>query len=157
MVLLSGERKEILQSRTSISHEPALKVYEGIRFEVPALMIESLVSRVRPVTVIGDIQDHDELPFFDIYKKVDIRTIVVAGLFRDNSLIGALISAFSQQPKTLLDDEAALLKGLANQASSAIEIVSTSRISPTRITLGACRSAARRARAKVCVSAPTSR
>src|SRR4029450_13671934 len=44
-----------------------------------------------------------------------------------------------------------------SDASSAIEIVSTSRISPTRITLGAWRRAARRARAKVWVSAPTSR
>ena len=44
-----------------------------------------------------------------------------------------------------------------SDASSAIEIVSTSRISPTRITLGAWRRAARRARAKVWVSVPTSR
>ena len=44
-----------------------------------------------------------------------------------------------------------------SEASSAIEIVSTSRISPTRITFGAWRRAARRARAKVPVSAPTSR
>ncbi len=36
-------------------------------------------------------------------------------------------------------------------------MVSTSRISPTRMTLGAWRRAARRARAKVWVSAPTSR
>ncbi|MGE5464371.1 MAG: GAF domain-containing sensor histidine kinase, partial [Syntrophothermus sp.] len=45
----------------------------------------------------------------------------IAGLFRENNLMGALISAFSQQPKTLLEDEAALLKGLADQAASAIE------------------------------------
>ena len=44
-----------------------------------------------------------------------------------------------------------------SEASSAMEIVSTSRISPTRMTLGAWRRAARRARAKVWVSAPTSR
>ena len=44
-----------------------------------------------------------------------------------------------------------------SDASSAIEIVSTSRISPTRMTLGAWRRAARRARAKVWVSVPTSR
>ncbi len=43
-------------------------------------------------------------------------------------------------------------------ASMAISIVSTSRISPMRMTFGACRSAARRARAKnVFVSEPTSR
>ncbi len=42
-------------------------------------------------------------------------------------------------------------------ASIAISIVSTSRISPMRITFGAWRSAARRARAKVLVSLPTSR
>jgi signal transduction histidine kinase len=35
-------------------------------------------------------------------------------------VIGVLISAFSQQPKKLLEDEVALLKGLADQATSAI-------------------------------------
>src|SRR5439155_1383061 len=44
-----------------------------------------------------------------------------------------------------------------SEASRAMEIVSTSRISPTRMTLGAWRRAARRARAKVWVSEPTSR
>src|SRR5712691_10251508 len=42
-------------------------------------------------------------------------------------------------------------------ASRAISIVSLSRISPTRITFGACRRAARRARAKVGVSLCSSR
>ena len=42
-------------------------------------------------------------------------------------------------------------------ASSATSMVSRSRISPTRITFGACRSAARRARAKSGVSECSSR
>ena len=42
-------------------------------------------------------------------------------------------------------------------ASIAISIVSRSRISPTRITFGACRRAARKARLNVCVSLCSSR
>ena len=44
-----------------------------------------------------------------------------------------------------------------SQASSAISMVSRSRISPTRITLGACRNAARNASAKLGVSECNSR
>ena len=41
-------------------------------------------------------------------------------------------------------------------AVMAVEMVSRSRISPTRITSGSCRRAARRPAAKLMVSAPTS-
>ena len=44
-----------------------------------------------------------------------------------------------------------------SEASRAVSIVSLSRISPTRITLGACRKAARKANAKLGVSLCNSR
>jgi signal transduction histidine kinase len=50
-----------------------------------------------------------------------IQTLAIAALFRGKDLIGALISAFTQQPKTLREDESTLLRGLADQASSAVE------------------------------------
>ncbi|MGE5373978.1 MAG: response regulator [Bacteroidota bacterium] len=121
VVVLHGEQKEFLQNRAAVTHDPALQAYHGTRFEIPTLLFEGLLSRDRPVIVLEDIQEHAELPFSEAYKSMDIRTIAIAGLFRDHTLVGALVCAFSQQPKTLLEDEAALLKGLADQASSAIE------------------------------------
>jgi PAS domain S-box-containing protein len=121
VVLLHGEHKDVFQNRAAVTHDLALKAYQGTRFEIPTQLFEGLLSRDHPIIVLDDIQDHAEMPFSETYKSMDIRTVAIAGLFRDQVLIGALISAFAYQPKTLLDDEAILLKGLADQASSAIE------------------------------------
>ncbi|MGE5465050.1 MAG: response regulator, partial [Syntrophothermus sp.] len=69
VVLLHGERKDTLQSRASFSHDPALRAYNGTRFEVPTLLFDGLLSRERPVIVIENIQEHAELPFYETYKK----------------------------------------------------------------------------------------
>jgi len=73
------------------------------------------------VYVVRDLQEYEALPYFEEYRKMDIRTLAVAALFRDSRLVGALVSVFSHSPKTLLEDEVALIRGLADQASSAIE------------------------------------
>jgi signal transduction histidine kinase len=73
------------------------------------------------VVVLDNIQEYSELPYFDMYRKTDIRTLAIAALFHGSRLAGALVSAFVQQPKNLLEDDMALLRGLADQASSAIE------------------------------------
>ncbi|HSK65807.1 MAG TPA: histidine kinase [Anaerolineales bacterium] len=121
VVLLPGPQMDSFQNRAAISQDPALKAYHGVRFSVAAGIFESLLSRERPVLVIDNLQDHSDLPYFDMYHKADIRTLAIAGLFRGSRLAGALVSAFVQQPKNLLEDDMALLRGLADQASSAIE------------------------------------
>jgi signal transduction histidine kinase len=71
--------------------------------------------------VLDDVQGEPALPYFEAFKKAGVRTVAIAALFRGKDLIGALISVFTGQPKILPDDEIALLRGLADQASSAIE------------------------------------
>jgi len=61
------------------------------------------------------------MPYFEIFQALDIKTLALAALFRGNELIGCLISAFARQPRVLPEDEISLLRGLADQASSAIE------------------------------------
>jgi signal transduction histidine kinase len=73
--------------------------------------------------VLQDIQDYPNLPYFEVYKRMDIKTLAISALFRGNDLIGALISVFAQRPKILLEDEISLLRGLSAQAASAIENV----------------------------------
>lgn len=104
-----------------ISQDPELKAYQGTEFEISKEVFKAFLSRVNPVTVLQDIQDFPALPYFEVSKKLDIKTIAIAALFRGNELVGALVSAFTRQPKILPEDEVALLKGLADQASSAIE------------------------------------
>jgi PAS domain S-box-containing protein len=120
-VVLQSAQEEFFRDRAMVSLDPKLKAYQGTLFEIPKQAFEALLSRKNPVVVIPDIQDHPDLPYFQAFKKFDIRTLAIAALFRGDHLIGALICVFSRQPKVLPEDEMALLRGLADQASSAIE------------------------------------
>ena len=120
-VLLQHPQRNIFQNMAATSGDPALMEYEGIQFEIPTDVFNLMLSRSKPVSVLQNIQEHADLPYFEEIRKMDIRTLAVAALFRGSRLVGALVSVFSHQPKTLLEDEAVLLKGLADQASSAIE------------------------------------
>ncbi len=121
MVVLQGTQKETFQVMAAISEDPALKAYRGTRFEIPKEVFRALLSRENPVVVIQNVQDYPALPYLELFKKVDIKTLAIAALFHGNDLIGALISAFTHKSKFLPEDEVTLLRGLADQASSAIE------------------------------------
>ncbi len=120
-LLLQGARKENFRLMAGISEDFTMQAYRGIRFEVPREFFQALLSRQNPVLLLQDVQNNPHLPYTEVIKKMDIKTLAVAALFRGNHLIGALISAFIQKPKTLPEDETTLLRGLADQASSAIK------------------------------------
>jgi PAS domain S-box-containing protein len=120
-VVLQGNRKEVFRDRAVVSSDSQRKAFQETAFEIPKDVFESLLSRRNPVVVIQDLQEYPNLPYFKVSKKLDVKTLAIAALFRGNELIGALISAFTQKPKILPEDEIALLRGLADQASSAIE------------------------------------
>lgn len=121
VVLLQNRQKEIFRDMAGISENAELKVDRRTRFQIPREFFETLLSRKNPVVVIQDVQDHTDLPYLAILKQFDIRTLAISALFRGRELVGAFISAFTAEPKTLPEDEIALLRGLADQASSAIE------------------------------------
>ena len=120
-VVLQGTRKDIFQERAAISQDSALQAYRAAQFEIPQDLLQGLLSRENPVVVIQDVQNASHLPYFEVSKRLNVRTLSIAALFRGNLLIGALISAFTQESKILHEDEISLLRGLADQASSAIE------------------------------------
>jgi PAS domain S-box-containing protein len=120
-VILHGTRKDIFRERAAISQDPALNANWATQFEIPRDVLQAQLSRENPVVVIQDFQDASHLPYFEVSKRLNVRTLAIAALFRGNHLIGALVSAFTQVPKILPGDEIALLRGLADQASSAIE------------------------------------
>jgi len=120
-VVLQYLRKDIFRVMAAIGHDPLLKALQEPLFEVPKAVFQRLLSRENPVAVIRDVQAEPNLPYFEVFKREDVRTVAIAALFHGDELIGALISTFTQQPRILPEDELALLRGLADQASSAIE------------------------------------
>jgi PAS domain S-box-containing protein len=120
-VLLQHSQKNVFQNMAAISEESALAGYQEMHFEIPADIFTAMLSRSRPVCVLQDVDEEEVLPYFANYRRADIRTLAFAALFRDSQLVGVLVVVFSHKPKILLEDEAALIKGLADQASSAIE------------------------------------
>ena len=120
-VVLQIVPNDVFRVMAAISHDPKLKASQEPRFEVPKEIFEGLLTRENPVVVIRDVREEPALPYFEGFKKADVRTVAIAALFRGKDLIGALVSAFTRQPKDLPEDEIALLRGLADQASSAIE------------------------------------
>ncbi|HEX6034125.1 MAG TPA: GAF domain-containing sensor histidine kinase, partial [Anaerolineales bacterium] len=120
-VLLQEGKKDIFRDMASISQDPALMAYQGIEYEIPKKVFQALLSRVNPVRVVQDLPRFPVLHYAEVIAELDIQTLAFAALFRGNELIGALVSAFTRKPKILAEDEITLLKGLADQASSAIE------------------------------------
>jgi PAS domain S-box-containing protein len=120
-VILQVVPKAVLQVMAAISDDPILENAQEPQFEVPKTVFKGLFSRENPVIVIPDVQELPDQPHFEGFRKAGVRTVAIAALFHGNELIGALISAFTRQPRILPEDEITLLKGLADQASSAIE------------------------------------
>src|SRR5574341_1375474 len=122
-VFLHDSRQDVFRDIAAISENQILRAYQGTRFEIPRDVFEALLSRENPVVVIPDVQAYPELPYFELYRELNIRTLVAAALFRGEYLIGALISIFIQNQKILPADDGSLLKRLADQASNAIQNV----------------------------------
>jgi PAS domain S-box-containing protein len=120
-VVLQGDQKEIFQKMAASGQDPDFEMHEGSTLEIPKELFESLLSAANPVVVIGDLQNSPAFPYAETFRDLDIRTVALGALFRGDELIGCLISAFARQPRVLPEDEISLLKGLADQASSAIE------------------------------------
>ncbi|HEX5808312.1 MAG TPA: response regulator [Anaerolineales bacterium] len=120
-VFLHDLKKGVFRDRAAISENPAIQPYQASRFEVPADVFQALLSRENPVVVIPDVQAYPELPYYELYEQFNVRTVVVAALFHGEYLRGAIISDFVQNQKFLPADDITLLRGLADQASNAIQ------------------------------------
>ena len=120
-VVLRGNEKETFRTMAASGQDPEFDAYEKASLELPRDLFAELLSVHNPVIVIPDVQDLPVQPYFEVFHELDIKTLALAALFRGNELIGCLISAFARKPKVLPEDEITLLRGLADQASSAIE------------------------------------
>ena len=120
-VVLQGSQKEVFRDMAAVGQDSEFKAYQEIAVEIPKEMFQAILSREHPVAVIQDVQDVPALPYFEVFSSLGIHTLAMAALFRGDELIGSLISAFTGKLKVVPEDEITLLRGLADQASSAIE------------------------------------
>jgi signal transduction histidine kinase len=103
------------------SDEPDLLAFREAQFEVSKEVMKNFLSRENPVIELLNVQSCPDLPYFEVFTKTDIQTLVGVALFYGNDLIGALILVFTHSPRKFAEDEFSLLRGLASQASSAIK------------------------------------
>ncbi len=119
-VFLQDAKQDVFHIMATNTQLTDLGKYNGIRFELPESVLESILSDKNPVTLISDIQSYPNLPYFELFREHNIHTMGIAGLYRRQHLIGVLISIFIGYPIQLPDDTLALLKGLADQAAISI-------------------------------------
>jgi signal transduction histidine kinase len=120
-VVLQDSQKEFFRDMAAIGRDPEFRTYQQTALEIPKEIFQALLSRVSPVVVVQDVQEVPSLPYFEVFSSLGIKTLAMAALFRGDELIGSLICAFTGEPRVLHEDEITLLRGLADQASSAIE------------------------------------
>jgi signal transduction histidine kinase len=88
---------------------------------IPIELYESSIDPLNPVIVLTGTGDAANLPNNHLFEKYDVQSIVAVSLIREQQLIGMLgIYCFHDQ-REFNPDELALLKGLADQATQAID------------------------------------
>jgi signal transduction histidine kinase len=103
------------------SKDPSQPARRETRFDIPGDVLQPLLSREEPVILIQDLQDNIELCRLATYRDLGIKTLAMAALFQGAELLGVLVSTFTERQHFLPEDELALFRGLADQASSAIK------------------------------------
>lgn len=120
-VILQDASRDLFRNMAMSSRDESILRYVDADFEIPADVLRSLVSRERPVVVVPQAKVPPGTALADIFEDVKVRTLAIAALFQGEEFLGALISIFCERDHLLTEDESALLRGLANQASSAIK------------------------------------
>lgn len=120
-VILEVPQEESFRNYAMLNRDLPAAVQGCLSFHIPKQVLAAFLSRQQPVLIIQVDENHPLLHHFEGLRKFGIRTLALAGLFRGADLLGALIPVFTQIPKTLAEDDVALLRGLADQASGAIQ------------------------------------
>ena len=107
----------IMMARTPLTD---LKKFDGTHFEISGDVLRSILSEINPVIFIDDIQNHSNIPYLEVLRELNIHTAGIAGLYRQQDLIGVLISIYIGDPVHLPEDTLMLFKGLADQAAISI-------------------------------------
>ena len=91
-------------------------------FEIPGAIILNVLTRTNPIIEIGDILalDTSSIPYLDKIIELKVRSLAIAGMYQNNSLLGILVAQMHGTMRNFTEDELNLLRGLADQASIAV-------------------------------------
>ncbi len=119
-VFLQNPKQDTFNMMMSKSPLTQLKKFDGMRFEISGGTLASFLSEKKPVVFVNDIQSSPSMPYPELFKELNIHTVGIAGLYRQQDLIGFLVSVYTGDPAHLPDDTVMLFKGLADQAAISI-------------------------------------
>ena len=77
VVFLQDKDKATFRQRAGMSQSAEAKLYEKVQFDIPSDVLQTMLSREEPVIVLQDIQNYPSLPYFEVYKRMDIKTLAV--------------------------------------------------------------------------------
>lgn len=120
-VFLLDPKRGDFRRMAAYTADEGFRDHESESFVLGREFLETLLVQDDPVIVVPDIQSHTDWPYIDLIRARNIDTVVLAGLFRRDQLMGALVSIMADGQEMLPAEDVALLQGLANQASGAIE------------------------------------
>ncbi|MBM3123923.1 MAG: response regulator [Chloroflexi bacterium] len=120
-VILPVFGKESFRVAASYSEHPAFRALGGTHFDINQAVLPRPLTRQDPVLMIPDIREYPHIPLQPIFDQLRIKSIVIAVMHHGETLLGAVVTAFTRDQEIPRLDEIALLKGLADQASSAYE------------------------------------
>ncbi len=118
LLLLFDDKKEIL---VPAAHTGMPSGFVEQYTPLPIELYESSVDPLNPIIVLADVSESADLPNSRLFEKYNTQSIAAVSLVREQQLIGMLgIYCFHEQ-REFSPDELALLKGLADQATQAID------------------------------------
>jgi PAS domain S-box-containing protein len=120
MVMMFDETRNALYPATTRGLPPE---YRDQYTPISRALYDKYAEAQGTLIVVPDVQTEAGLPNATLYAKHGIRTIVAHSLLREGQLVGTLNIYAVGQSRHFDDEELALLRGLANQASQAIENV----------------------------------
>lgn len=123
---LHDPAREVLISTTLAANSQGMENISDIQkfaggFEVPTKFLEDVLSPANPVVAIEDIQALDlPIPYLDKIKEMDVRSIVVSGMYEHETLMGVLVLQVHGGIRIFPTDELELFRGLTDQATNAM-------------------------------------
>lgn len=96
------------------------RTYREQASPTPRALYDTYTQQMGPLIVIPDIQAVPGLPDPNLYRTLNMRTVVSASLVRDQQLVGTLALITFKEMQHFTDEALDLLNGLAAQAAQAI-------------------------------------
>ncbi|HLA08241.1 MAG TPA: PAS domain-containing protein [Anaerolineales bacterium] len=101
------------------SQEPT-KAMKAENIKVSPGVVETLITSDHPIHVEEDVSRVEYFSDPELFRDNKIKAAVIAGIYRQQQLIGVLVAIFHQSRKPLQIDELKLLGGLIDQAANSL-------------------------------------